>query len=76
MRRQPEGNAMVIDPVCLKQLDERQAKLKSEFRGQIYYFDSDRCQHEFEGRPEDFAGKIAQITYGDQGRGGPGKSII
>jgi len=62
---------MTIDPVCLKHLNERDAAFKSEFRGNTYYFHSEDCQHEFDGRPEDFAGKVAQITYGDQGRPKP-----
>lgn len=65
---------MVIDPVCLKQLDERQVSRKSEYRGQTYYFHDERCQQEFEGRPEDFVGKIPQIVYGDQSRRKPGQS--
>lgn len=59
---------MTIDPVCLKRLNEREVPFKSEFRGNTYYFHSQDCQRVFEGRPGDFAGKVAQITYGDQGR--------
>jgi len=59
---------MTIDPVCLKQIDECEAPEKSEFRGQTYYFDSDLCRRVFDQAPEDFAGKIPQIIYGDQGR--------
>jgi YHS domain-containing protein len=59
---------LVIDPVCLKQLDETTAPDKAEFRGQTYYFDNDRCRRVFERSPAEFAGKIAQIVYGDQRR--------
>lgn len=59
---------MVIDPVCLKQLDETIDLERAEFRGQTYYFDSEHCRHVFEQAPEDFAGKVAQIVYGDQHR--------
>jgi YHS domain-containing protein len=59
---------MTIDPVCLKHLNEREAAYKSEYRGNTYYFHSERCQRVFEGSPQDFAGKIPQIVYGDQGR--------
>jgi len=58
---------MTIDPVCLKQIDEREAPERAEFRGQTYYFDTDRCRRVFEQAPDDFAGKISQIVYGDQG---------
>jgi len=58
---------MTIDPVCLKQIDECEAPEHAEFRGQTYYFDTDRCRRVFEQSPDDFAGKIAQIVYGDQG---------
>jgi len=53
--------------VCLTQIDEREAPERADFRGQTYYFDSDRCRRVFEQAPDDFAGKIAQIVYGDQG---------
>ena len=59
---------VVIDPVCLKRLDERETAEKSEFRGQTYYFHNDRCRDLFEQTPADFAGKIPQIVYGDQRR--------
>ncbi len=59
---------MVIDPVCLKQLDETMVLDKAEYRGQTYYFHSERCRHVFERAPDDFAGKVAQIVYGDQHR--------
>lgn len=59
---------MTIDPVCLKHLNERDAIFKSEFRGNTFYFHSQLCKRVFDASPQDFAGKIAQIVYGDQGR--------
>lgn len=59
---------VVTDPVCLKRLEEEDIQEQSDYRGQTYYFDSDRCREIFEERPDDFTGKIEQITYGDQGR--------
>lgn len=59
---------VVIDPVCLKQLDEMIVLDKAEYRGQTYYFHSERCRNVFEQAPENFAGKVAQIVYGDQHR--------
>lgn len=59
---------MVIDPVCLKRLGSRERRFRSEYRGNTYYFSSERCQQIFDASPADFAGKIPQIIYGDQGR--------
>lgn len=59
---------MTIDPVCLKRLDVQEAASKSEFRGNTYYFDSESCKRVFDSNPQDFAGKIPQIVYGDQQR--------
>jgi YHS domain-containing protein len=57
-----------IDPVCLKRLGQGQRLFRSEYRGHTYYFECDRCRELFDGNPADFAGKIPQIIYGDQGR--------
>lgn len=59
---------MVIDPVCLKRLSERDRRYKSDYRGHTYFFECPRCQELFDENPMDFAGKIPQIIYGDQGR--------
>lgn len=59
---------MVIDPVCLKRLTERQKSYKAEYRGNTYYFECPRCKELFEENPADYAGRIPQIVYGDQGR--------
>ncbi len=58
---------MVIDPVCLRQLDESESKEKSVYRDQTYYFDSERCREVFERSPEEFAGNVPIVSYGDQG---------
>jgi YHS domain-containing protein len=59
---------MVIDPVCLKRVNEREAPQRSSFRGQTYYFDCERCRRVFETDPDEYAGRIPRIVYGDQGR--------
>ena len=59
---------MVTDPVCLRQLNEREVKDKSEYRGQTYYFHNDRCRDVFERDPEDFAGIATEVAYGDNTR--------
>jgi YHS domain-containing protein len=58
---------MVTDPVCLKQLDETEATEKAVYREQTYYFDSARCREVFERSPEEFAGNLPILDYGDQG---------
>ena len=64
---------MVTDPVCLRQLDENKSAGRSVFREQTYYFDSDRCREVFERSPEEFAGNVPIVTYGDQGSRFPRK---
>lgn len=58
---------MVTDPVCLKQIEEREAKITAEFRGNTYYFDSERCRDVFRSDPAQYAAVIPTITYGDHG---------
>lgn len=59
---------MVTDPVCLKQIDEQKTQEKAEYRGQTYFFDSQRCRQVFEQDPDQYAGELAEVIYGDQGR--------
>lgn len=59
---------MVTDPVCLTQLDARSAKITAEYRGQIYYFDSEHCRSVFESDPDQYVAAIPTETYGDKGR--------
>ena len=56
---------MVTDPVCLRELDERKAPQSAEFRGQKYYFDTERCRQVFERDPAEYAAHIPEKTYGD-----------
>ncbi len=56
---------MEIDPVCLKQVDEDTAPEKVEYRGNMYYFDSERCKEVFESDPAQYAGEHAEIEYGE-----------
>lgn len=58
---------MVTDPVCLTQLDEDEAVDKTEYNGQTYYFHSDRCKEVFDQDPAEYAGRLAESVYGDQG---------
>jgi YHS domain-containing protein len=39
---------MAIDPVCKMTVDEKTAKLKSDFKGKTYYFCAPGCKKVFE----------------------------
>lgn len=45
---------MAIDPVCKMTVDEKTAKLKSEYKGKTYYFCATGCKKAFEENPEKF----------------------
>ncbi len=57
----------VVDPVCKMELEKESTKFVSEFMGQLYYFDSKTCQHEFDDDPEAYAEVIAGRMYGAHG---------
>jgi P-type Cu+ transporter len=46
--------ATAIDPVCGMRLDPATAKHRFSYRGQDYFFCSDRCRARFEAEPEKF----------------------
>jgi len=48
---------MVKDPVCGMNVDEKTAKLKSEYMGKIYYFCSKPCKEAFDKNPARYVGK-------------------
>lgn len=46
---------MARDPVCgMNVREDKDINLKSEFRGQSYYFCSDKCRQEFDRNPASF----------------------
>lgn len=45
---------LAIDPVCNMVVDEKTAKLKSEYRGKTYYFCAPGCKKKFDEAPEKF----------------------
>jgi Cu+-exporting ATPase len=47
---------MVKDPVCGMNVDEKTAKLKSEYLGKTYYFCSQMCKTTFDKNPNKYAG--------------------
>jgi YHS domain-containing protein len=45
---------MAIDPVCKMKVDEKTAKLKSEYKNKTYYFCNPSCKATFEKNPAKF----------------------
>lgn len=45
---------MAVDPVCKMSVDEKTAKLKSEYKGKNYYFCAPGCKKAFEEAPEKY----------------------
>jgi len=60
---------MVRDPVCLMELDPRDAKAVAEYKGRSYYFCSEQCKEKFMARPETFLDKAPgmRLTVGVMG---------
>jgi len=54
-----EEHTMAKDPVCGMDVNESQAKAKSQYNGQTYYFCSDGCKQKFDANPQQFAKKTA-----------------
>ena len=50
---------MTKDPVCGMDINENQAKAKTDYKGQTYYFCSDGCKQKFEKNPQQYAKKTA-----------------
>jgi len=48
---------MVIDPVCLMEVDEKTAKFTFEYRGETFYFCAPGCKKAFEQNPEKYLEK-------------------
>ncbi len=47
----------VTDPVCNMSIEKDEARGKSEYKGDIYYFCSQICKEKFDKNPESYAGK-------------------
>ena len=45
---------MAIDPVCKMNVDEKDAKYTSDYKGQKYYFCAQGCKISFEKEPEKY----------------------
>ena len=45
---------MVIDPICLMEIDEKSAPFKSVYNGLTFYFCDKNCKQKFEEEPEKY----------------------
>jgi YHS domain-containing protein len=45
---------MVLDPICLTEIDEKEAPFKSVLNGQTFYFCDQGCKKKFEENPEKY----------------------
>lgn len=45
---------MAMDPVCKMKVDEKTAKMKTDFKGKTYYFCGQACKKAFEGNPNKY----------------------
>ena len=46
---------MAIDPICKMTVDEKTAKLISEYKGKKYYFCAPGCKKKFDADPAKYA---------------------
>lgn len=53
---------MAKDPVCGMDVDEKTTTLKSEYKGQTYYFCSPGCKRSFDKDPEKYVGRATTQT--------------
>ena len=59
---------MAIDPVCRMTVDEKTAKLKSDYEGKTYYFCNPSCKTTFDKNPT----KYTSGSGGHSGHSGCG----
>jgi len=55
--RKPKKEAkmnMAKDPICGMNVDEKTAKIKSEYNGKIYYFCAPGCKSTFDKNPSKY----------------------
>jgi Cu+-exporting ATPase len=55
---------MVKDPVCGMNVDEKTAKLKSEYMGKTYYFCNQSCKASFDKNPSRYTAERTQRDGG------------
>jgi YHS domain-containing protein len=49
--------AMVKDPVCGMQVDDKTAKFQSNHQGKTYFFCSEDCKRKFDQSPQQYGGR-------------------
>jgi Cu+-exporting ATPase len=52
-----ENELMVKDPVCGMNVNEKTAKLKSDYKGKSYYFCAQSCKTTFDKNPARYTSK-------------------
>lgn len=55
---------MAIDPVCNMTVDEKTAKITSEYNGKKYYFCAPGCKKAFDEDPSKYISTPAQAKKG------------
>jgi Cu+-exporting ATPase len=45
---------LATDPVCNMTVDENKTELKSEYKGETYYFCNPACKETFDNNPEKY----------------------
>jgi YHS domain-containing protein len=61
--REP-GKTMAVDPVCKMTVDEKTAKLKSDYKGTTYYFCAPGCKKAFDENPAKYLRPESQHKTG------------
>jgi YHS domain-containing protein len=54
---------MAKDPVCGMMVDEKKAKLKSDYNGKTFYFCAASCKATFDKDPAKYAGGSAKTGH-------------
>jgi len=58
--KDPTAQSVVLDPACGMDVDAKDAKFSSEYKGKKYYFCSNSCKKKFDKAPSKFIGKGAK----------------
>ncbi len=55
---------MAIDPVCKMTVDEKTAKITSEYKGKKYFFCAPGCKKAFDENPAKYIGNPGPVRKG------------
>jgi YHS domain-containing protein len=61
---------MTRDPVCGRQVDEKTATARINYKGREYQFCSQDCKRQFDQRPESYAQQQTRSAAPQQTEGG------